>query len=270
MDSPIWRRHVQRASLAPVHHFRLTISHDFRHSFAHVSPSETNNSRVLSKPQIPYISVHFFSHVLQISQLVLPMRKLVFAFVVYVVVMIVVAIMRPNLVYDHEHQRYRSFGVGSGDTLLPMWLLAVVVAALSYLLAGGCAAAWAALSLGTALAPRTTQSVVPATNEQRQQEEEHVMQKRDVVHSDDENTLGMLPNPMRRRVAIGGMQPSAHEHHQHHPRCAAAATTYAHSPHHPRCAAKKQAIDKSRTRHADSRQRRNAVASSRVWANVMR
>ena len=194
------------------------------------------------------------------------MRKLVFAFVVYVVVMVIVAVARPSLVYDHEHSRYRSFGVGAGDTLLPMWLLAVVVAALSYLSAGvlmALAGASGTLANGLRWSPSTPHTSEPTAtvpDNTRQNEAEHRAQD-----DDDEKNASLLLPPIR-RATIGGSQ---QEEQHHHPQCVAQHT------HHPRCAAAFQRgggreVDVRETRHADKRKRRNAVSASRVWARVMR
>ena len=60
------------------------------------------------------------------------MRVLWVALILYFVVMIGIVLVKPKLIYNHETKQYRPFGTAPGATLLPVWLLALVIAVGAY------------------------------------------------------------------------------------------------------------------------------------------
>ena len=62
------------------------------------------------------------------------MYKLVYALILYIVVMACFVYIKPDVMYDEDKKRYKPFGTGNDATLFPLWLCAIVVAILSYVL----------------------------------------------------------------------------------------------------------------------------------------
>lgn len=60
------------------------------------------------------------------------MYKLLWAFVIYVIVMGIIVYAKPASMYDENTKKYKSFGTQSKNTLFPLWLSAIVVAMVSY------------------------------------------------------------------------------------------------------------------------------------------
>ena len=55
------------------------------------------------------------------------------AIIIFIASMIVIHIVKPTIVYE-EHGGFRYFGVGyKNKTILPIWLLSIILAILSYL-----------------------------------------------------------------------------------------------------------------------------------------
>lgn len=114
------------------------------------------------------------------------MRTLGIALVLYLVVMIGVAVAKPATVYDAKAQQYRPFGTGPGATLMPFWLLSLVVATGAYAaatvgtqVATGMAAmvpvfGTASAGAATASDPRQRPSVPDANYEYRRDPEPRV------------------------------------------------------------------------------------------------
>jgi hypothetical protein len=56
------------------------------------------------------------------------------AIIVFLILMVIIHIIKPTIVYE-ESGGFRYFGVGyKNKTILPIWLVSIIVAILSYLL----------------------------------------------------------------------------------------------------------------------------------------
>lgn len=62
------------------------------------------------------------------------MRIFCIALILYIIVISVILIIKPDIVYNKKTKQYRPFGTGPESTLLPIWLVALLFAVVSYIL----------------------------------------------------------------------------------------------------------------------------------------
>lgn len=177
------------------------------------------------------------------------MYKLVYALILYVIVMALVVYLKPETMYDKDQKLYRPFGTGDGATMFPLWLCAIVVAIVVYVLTG-VVMTWT----------HSNDTIQPMMEMSRT----------------DDIDAQMSLTPMR-RATFGGQnmphyetQQNAHTPHQHsslyhmnHPQTYAKQpqqSSFVHSPH---CA-----MRNTSTYVHPSKQKKH-VQNSRVWRDVM-
>lgn len=206
------------------------------------------------------------------------MHKLLIAIPLYLLVTTILWCTKPAITYDHTQKQFRPFGTGKRATLLPMWLLSMLVAVLAYLassVAPSVAPSWSGFDrLGTR-APEVVVSdtVAPDTMVQTMPEERRFPMDVDTTAMDLLNTLHtsslntstpstepqQLPAPSsapndfpRRRTMVGGGGRARTGGRQKSPDAPDAHRVNTHG-----------------TRHLDARLRRMALRESRVWKRVM-
>jgi hypothetical protein len=51
----------------------------------------------------------------------------------YLILYIALTFVKPNIIFDNEHNRLRPFGVGyNNTTIIPLWLCSILLAIFSY------------------------------------------------------------------------------------------------------------------------------------------
>lgn len=63
------------------------------------------------------------------------MQKLYLAIPLYLVITLIIWFVKPPITYNPQRKQFRPFGTGKHATLLPMWLLSMLIAVLAYLAA---------------------------------------------------------------------------------------------------------------------------------------
>ena len=57
-----------------------------------------------------------------------------YAIISYVIIIILLFILKPDLIYDKDTQRFKEFGMGESKSLLTFPILAIIIAILIYLI----------------------------------------------------------------------------------------------------------------------------------------
>jgi hypothetical protein len=60
---------------------------------------------------------------------------LTWACLIYVCVVGIILLVKPAFLYDHQAKEYKTFGYGENRTRVPLWLICLIVAVISYGLA---------------------------------------------------------------------------------------------------------------------------------------
>lgn len=95
------------------------------------------------------------------------MRIFCIALILYVIVISVILIIKPNIVYNKKTKQFRPFGSGPESTLLPIWIIALLSAVGSYILSiilVGIPAISAMLPFGTLAAVSSQQPTLAFTS----------------------------------------------------------------------------------------------------------
>lgn len=94
------------------------------------------------------------------------MQKLYLAIPLYLVITLIIWFVKPPITYNPQRKQFRPFGTGKHATLLPMWLLSMLIAVLAYL-AASMANVWGWFS--THPSTQATQELNPSELETIQQ-----------------------------------------------------------------------------------------------------
>ena len=60
------------------------------------------------------------------------MNKIILSIIIYLFLAITITMSKPKIFYDNM-QELKPFGTGPGKTIVPLWLILMIVAILSYL-----------------------------------------------------------------------------------------------------------------------------------------
>jgi uncharacterized integral membrane protein len=61
-----------------------------------------------------------------------------YAIVSYIILILLLFILKPSTIYDHKNQRFKEFGTGESKTLLPLPVVAIILAILTYIIFSQC------------------------------------------------------------------------------------------------------------------------------------
>ena len=62
------------------------------------------------------------------------MRVFCIALILYVIVISAILVVKPDRIYNKKTKQFRPFGTGPDSTLVPIWLIALLSAVISYTL----------------------------------------------------------------------------------------------------------------------------------------
>lgn len=218
------------------------------------------------------------------------MHKLIIAIPIYLFITTILWCTKPAITYDHTQKEFRPFGTGKRATLLPMWLLSMLVAVLAYM-ASHFGTSLSLLWDGQRTRTLVSNNTVPATNPSIAATSEEYGRPEDTVAADLLADMAMghmhsigarsplqptaplvptaptAPNSFQRRRTMTGGGTSARvntdtrERRLTNPRKDRFGQRVTHTNAH--------RINTRGTRHADAKLRRTALQESRVWKSVM-
>ncbi len=161
-----------------------------------------------------------------------------------------VVYLKPDTMYDADTKQYRPFGSGEGATLFPMWLCAMVVAIVSYVLTD-IIMTWT----------HSNNTIQPMDEQTEMPESEEPMRLTPMRRA----TFGgqQMPSFEAQHNAYAPHQHTTHQHHMNQPRSYANQSPHSSFAHSPQCA-----MHNASAYMHPSKQKMH-VQNSRVWKNVM-